>query len=138
MRLKWRDGLATLFVAGAAVFYALWVTGTAMPGMSTRAAGWIVFGLGWAACTSNKNELTVMYGVGGRRAPLPYVVIASILGAVALVAGIIALVSANEAMLATLVAAMVALWAMSTVRHAIAGETRIHDQSTRDSMQRAA
>jgi hypothetical protein len=126
MRLTRRDGLATLFVSVAAVLYGLWLTGTAMADMSTRVLGTIVFGLGWAACTSNQTEMAFVYGVGGRRrAPMAYVVIASIVGAVALVAGIITLLGANEAMLVTLVAATITLWAMSTVRHAIARETRV-------------
>jgi len=36
MRLSWRDGLATLLVAAAAVLYALWATGTTIAGVSTR------------------------------------------------------------------------------------------------------
>lgn len=36
MRLGWRDGLASLFVAAAGVLYALWLSGTALQGMSTR------------------------------------------------------------------------------------------------------
>jgi hypothetical protein len=46
MRLTWRDGLATLFVAAAAALYALWQTGAAvavcLPECSAR---WC---LGWA------------------------------------------------------------------------------------------
>ena len=112
MRLTWkRDGLASMFVVAAAVLYALWVTDTGLTGMSTRALGAAVFVLGWAACTSNKAEMAILYGVDRARGrpSMLYVVAASILGAVAFVAGIIALVSANEAMLATLVIAMGAL-----------------------------
>jgi len=136
VRLTWRDGLATLFVSVAAVLYGLWLTGTAMPDVSTRLLGTIVFGLGWAACTSNQTEMAFVYGVGGRRrATMAYMVIASIVGAVALVAGIITLVGANEVMLASLVAATITLWAMSTARHAIPRETRVaeaHDPGALD------
>jgi hypothetical protein len=66
MNLKWRDGVATLFVVTAAALYGLWATGTAMSGLSTRAIGWMVFGLGWAACATNQREMAVVYGVGGR------------------------------------------------------------------------
>jgi hypothetical protein len=119
MRLTWkRDGPATLFVAAAAVLYALWVTETGLTGMSTRALGAAVFVLGLAACTSDRAEMAIVYGAPCRRPSMLYVVTASILGAVALVAGIIALVSANEAMLATLVTAMAALWVIATLRHA--------------------
>jgi hypothetical protein len=53
------------------------------------------------------------------------VVIASLIGAVALVAGVITVVTGNEAMLASLVAATVVLWAMSTVRHVITRSVRV-------------
>jgi hypothetical protein len=129
MRLRWRDGLSTLLVAAAVVLYALWLTGTAAAGMSTRVLGAVVLGLGWAACTSNQAELAVAYGAGGhRRAPWAYLVVASLVGLVALVAGVTTLVSASEAMLATLVAAMVTLWVVTTVRHVVAGQTRADGQ----------
>jgi hypothetical protein len=55
------------------------------------------------------------------------------------VAAVIALVSANEAMLATLVAATVVLWAMSTIRHAVtAVATKADVEAPRDLMQKAA
>jgi FtsH-binding integral membrane protein len=122
MRLTWRDGLATLFVAAAVVVYGLWVTGTAMSQVSVRVIAAVVFGLGWAGCVSNQREMAVVYGADRdrRRPPVAYVVLASAVGAVALVAAIIALVAASEAILVTLVAATAALWAMSTVRHALA------------------
>ena len=130
MRLTWkRDGLASLFVVAGAVLYALWVTDTGLTGMSTRALGAAVFVLGWAACTSNKAEMAIVYGVDRERRPsMPYVVAASILGAVALVAGIIALVSANEAMLATLVITMGALWIIATLRHASTQDAKANDE----------
>ena len=120
MRLTWKDGLATLFVGAAAVIYALWQTEAGMTGISTRALGAAVFALGWAGCVSNAASMAVVYGVapGRQRPPLVYVVTVSFLGAVALAAGIITMVGSNEATLATLVGALVALWAMSTVRHA--------------------
>ena len=73
MRLTWRDGLATLLVAAAAVLYALWAGGALIPGVSTR---WMT---------------------------------------------VIAFALASEAMLATLVAAMIALWLIATARHALTG-----------------
>jgi hypothetical protein len=140
MRLTWRDGVATVFVAAAAVVYGLWVTGTAWPGVSTRVLGAVVLGLGWAACTINQREMAVVYGVdrNRRRPPMAYIVLASALGVVSLVAGIWALVGANEAMLATLVTAMVALWAMSTVRHRLAGRTQEDAETRREPLERVA
>lgn len=123
MRLTWRDGVATVAVAAAGGLYALWLTGAGMTGTSTRVLGAIVFALGWVGCTSNKAAMVEVFGVDApRRAPLSYVVTASLVGAVALVVGVITIVTGNEVMLASLVIAMIALWAMSTVRHLIAGQ----------------
>lgn len=139
MRFTRRDGFATLFVVAAAVIYALWLTGAAFSDTSTRVIGAVVLGLGWAACTSNQAEMGVVYGAGThRRVPMTYVVTASLVGLAALVAGLITLVSGNEAMLATLVAATITLWAMSTVRHALAGRNRRNDQAIREPLDRAA
>jgi hypothetical protein len=123
MRLTWRDGLATLLVAAAAVLYALWATGAVMAGVSTRWMTVIAFALGMAACTANQRELGKVYGAapGAPRSPGSYVALATALGIVMLVAGILAFVLASEAMLATLVAAMVALWLVATGRHALTG-----------------
>jgi hypothetical protein len=127
-----------LFVAAAAVLYGLWLTGAGAPGMSGRVLGAVVFGLGWAACTVNQAEMAVVYGAGTRRrAPMAYVVIASILGIVALVAGVTTLVSGNEAMLATLVSAMIVLWGMATIRHAIAREAG-GTKTIKETLRRAA
>jgi hypothetical protein len=133
MRLTWRDGLATLFVAGAAVLYALWLA------PSTRVLGAVVFTLGFAGCMSDQAEMAGVYGAEGRRrAPMAYVVVASLVGAVALVAGIVTLVGASETALGVLVAAIVALWAMATVRHALAGGPRGHDHASSASDGKAA
>jgi hypothetical protein len=42
MRLTWRDGLATMLVAAAALLFVLWETGAALVGTSTRAIGVMV------------------------------------------------------------------------------------------------
>lgn len=123
MRLSWRDGLDTLLVAAAAVLYALWAAGTLMPGVSTRWMTVIAFALGMAACTVNQRSLGEVYGAtqGGPRPSGLYIAVSTVLGVVMLVAGILAFVLASEAMLATLVAAMVALWLIATGRHALTG-----------------
>jgi hypothetical protein len=105
------------------VLYALWAAGALMPGVSTRWMTVIAFALGVAACTANQRELGEVYGAtreGSRPAGL-YIALATALGIVMLVAGILAFVLASEAMLATLVAAMAALWLIATARHALTG-----------------
>lgn len=119
MSLTWKDGLATVFVGAAVVLYVLFLGGTTIAGLSgPRALGVAIFALGVGACYTSRSQMQDVYGVGGRpRPPLLYVVLASVLGAVMLVAGIIAILSGSTAALATLTVAMVALWAMTTIRH---------------------
>ena len=123
MRLTWRDGLATLLVAAAAVLYVAWAANALMPGVSTRWMTVIAFALGVAACTANQRELGELYGTTreGPRTSGLYIALATGLGIVLLAAGILAFVLASEAMLATLVTAMIALWLMATARHALTG-----------------
>ena len=121
MRLTWRDGVATVCVASAALLYAVWVSEEEVLGLSgARALGVIVLLLGLAASVT-----AVVFGIGEGllQASRPYLVIASLIGLAALVAGIIVLVNESEAMLATLVGATLLLWLISTVRHAM-GESR--------------
>lgn len=114
MRLSWRDGLATVFVGVGAGLYILWLAGIEVAGPRVLAA--VVLGLGLAASLT-----AVVYGVGAGllHASKVYLVVASLIGLAALVAGVMAVVAVNEPMLAVLVATTVALWLMSTVRHAV-------------------
>lgn len=118
MRLSWRDGLATLFVGGGLVAYLLWRTGAGMGG--PRVVAGIVLGLGLGASVT-----AVVYGVGAGllRASKAYLAVASLLGLVALVAGIISLASGKETAVGVLVASAVALWLMATVRHGMFPES---------------
>lgn len=127
MRLTRKDVRATVVVVGAAVFFALWQTGTVAAGMSTRMVAAIVFALGWLGCMSDVDQMKVVFGVEGTRPPLLYVVVASLVGGVALVAGAIAIIWSNEAMLTTMVVAIAALWIAATLRHQIAGRPVLHD-----------
>ena len=121
MSLTWKDGLATVFVSAAAVLYLLWAGGTTVSGLSgSRALTVAIFGLGVGGCYTAKSHMEAVYGVGGRaRPPLYYVVLVSVLGGVALVAGIVAFVSGGDAALATLAGTLVALWALATIRHSM-------------------
>ena len=128
MRLTRKDARAGLVVIGAAVFYTLWLTGTVAADTSTRVVAAVVFALGWLGCTSDVDQMKIVFGVEGKRPPLLYVVLASLVGGVALVAGTIAIIWGNEAMLATLVVAMAALWLAATARHQISGRPMIGDE----------
>lgn len=121
MHLKRNDAWATVLVSGAVALFMLWWTGTAFETLSTRIIGAVVLALGFAACTSTQDEMPAVFGVGAeRRVPAAYVVIASLLGFIALIAGIIAVVGGSDTMLAVLVVTMSVLWAISTIRHALA------------------
>jgi hypothetical protein len=124
MRLTMKDARAVMMVSAAVVFYALWASGTVAANMSTRVAATIVFALGWLGCTSDTDEMRAVFGVdASRRPPMVYVALTSAMGAIALVAGIIAIVAANETMLATLAVSMAGLLLMATGRHSISGRS---------------
>ncbi len=94
-----------------------------MTGVSTRWMTVIAFALGMAACTANQREMGEVYGATreGRRPPGLYIAVATSLGIVMLVTGLLAFVLASDPMLATLVAAMVTLWLITTGRHTLSG-----------------
>lgn len=110
-----RDVLATCLVGAAAVVYALWLAGAAPDFLdSTRTTGIVVLGLGFVA-----SAVAVVPGVdrllhGGRL----YLVVTSVAGLVAAVAGVAVVWTADGAALTTLMVVMVALWVVATVHHA--------------------
>lgn len=120
MRLPRRDQIATLLVAVAAVAFGLWLAGVDTLGMSdTRVVAGIVLGLGFAA-----SAAAVVPGFEELlHAPKAYLAAASLLGVVALAAGVAALVADSGPMLTALMAATAVLWVMATLRHARIAET---------------
>jgi hypothetical protein len=123
MRLTWKDALATLFVGAAGVLCLLSAGGTMQPA-SPRGLAVGIFGLGIGACYTAKSQMAAVYGVAGTaRPPLFYVVLVSALGAVALTSGVIAIITGGGVALAMLTGAMVALWALSSVRHQMSHTT---------------
>lgn len=114
MRIPWRDSLATLFVAAAVGIYAAWLVGSALPGLGTPAPIAVaVLALGVAASAS-----AVVPGFGDLlRGSKAYLAASSLLGLVALIAGVWTLVAGEAYALATLLGATIVLWGMSSVRH---------------------
>lgn len=115
MRVTWRDRIASVLVAMAVLGYALWLVTVDNPTESgIRAMVATVLGLGFAA-----SATAVVPGfwelIHGSRI---YLTAASLLGLVAVTAGVVAFVSADTTLLAVLVAATVVMWAMASVRHA--------------------
>jgi hypothetical protein len=121
MRLNRTDAFASVAVGVAVLVFAMWLADVAMPGTgSVRTVGAVVLGLGWlasaVAVVPNFDELI--------HASRLYLVVTGVLGVAAMVAGVIVLVNANEAMLALLVSVTVALWVLATVRHTVATRHR--------------
>ena len=116
MRLPKRDIIATGLVVVAGALYVLWALDAAPSGLGgIRATGVVVLGLGFAASAS-----AVVPGfdqlIHGSRT---YLAVTSLIGLVAFGAGVQMLVSASEAGLGVLMAAMVVLWLVATVHHAM-------------------
>ena len=135
MRMTWRDGLATVFVLIAVLVYALWLGGVEVFGLGVRGVGAVVLILGVAA-----SVVAVVYGVGAGllQAHIAYLAGASLIGLVACIAGLATLLNASEPMLAALVTATVALWAMATIRHATTTEATSAGERPADSFKEAA
>lgn len=123
MSLNWTDGLATAFVGAAAVLDLRWLEGTTTEGPSgSRALVATIFVLGLGGCYAAKSRMEDVYAVRGRpRPPLVYVMLVSALGGLTLLAGILALASGSATALATLMWAIVAMWALATIRHSVSG-----------------
>ncbi len=118
VRLSGADLTATLLVAAAAMVSLLWLTDVALTGWSTRLVAAVVFGLGYLGCMTARTRIGQVYGAQGHhRAPMPYVVLSSLLGAAALLGALVALIWASQPALLVQVAATVALWALATARH---------------------
>jgi len=118
MRMTWRDRVASVLVVMVVVAYGLWLAMADKPTESgIRAMVASVLVLGFAA---SATAVVPAFGelVHGSK---PYLGAASVLGLVALAAGVVAFVSADTTMLAVLVATTVVMWVMATVRHAKAG-----------------
>jgi hypothetical protein len=111
MRIPKQDAIATGLVAVAVVIFLFWLTD--MADIGTRAAGMVILGLGFAA-----SAVAVVPGFDQLvRGNKTYLGITSLLGLVALVAGVQMLLSSSGAGLTVLTATMVALWAIATTHH---------------------
>jgi hypothetical protein len=114
-RIGLRDFVATILVAVAATAYGLAQSGVDLPGLgSTRAVAATVFVLGMLACGAGADT-EAYYRPGATRAVMAGI---SVVGAVALVTGILAMTIGSETMLAVLVGATVVIWLATTLRHA--------------------
>jgi Ca2+/Na+ antiporter len=110
MRLTYKDGAATSFVAAAGALFAWHLTApdTAFVG-SARWTSVVVLVLGLVACASG-GQLT---GDSG------YQRFMSAMAALQFLLMLGVLVTANDGVLATLVAVLVVMWLVTTVRHGL-------------------
>ena len=114
MNLQKRDVAATGLVATAVVIYLLWLLDAVPSGMrDVRATGAVILALGFAA---SAIAVVPTFGqlLGGNKA---YLAVTSLLGLVALVAGVVMLVGTSEPALAVVMVAMVAMWLIATIHH---------------------
>ena len=118
MRLTWKDAVSTVFMAAIVVIYVAFLNSTTEWLISSArgtAAAVLVLGIVGGCGMSAAAEQ-----YQGQRARA-YTSFASVLGATALVAGVIALITASTVALAILVVATLALWLVATARHAFTG-----------------
>jgi hypothetical protein len=125
MRLSWKDGLATVLVAVAVVAFAVWSAGASIAGISGRGLVVAIFLLGIAGCYTAQSHFETVYGANGTtRPPVAYVVLVSAVGALATVAGVVALIVGGGLAVTTLLLAMIAMWILATVRHQLPTHAR--------------
>jgi len=121
MRLTWKDGIATLLVAGVVTLYAAFSAGAAVPlfGSARMIAGAaLVLGLG--ACIAGGDVAPTDAPGGTQTTPRDrWMAIMGVFGLGAFVSGLIVLIAANEVALAVLIGLVAAMWLATTVRHAL-------------------
>ena len=116
MRLPKRDLIATGLVAVAVLLYLMWAFDAALPGMKgVRASGLAVLALGFAASASAVVP-TFLVLLHGNKA---YLAVTTLIGSIAVIGGIAALISASGAGLSVVIVAMVLLWIIVTIHHSL-------------------
>jgi peptidoglycan/LPS O-acetylase OafA/YrhL len=116
MRLTWRDAVATLFVAAIVAVCAAFVAGTDLWLISSvRGTTAVVLLLGIGGCAF--GAVSELYRTGQSRATETMTVIASALGAAALIAAVTALITGSAYALTVLATATIAVWLTATIRH---------------------
>lgn len=115
-----RDAIATSAVGVAVLLYVLWLAEAALPGMDgARGTGLAVLALGFMA---SATAVVPSFGqlIHGNK---PYLTVTSLLGLVALAAGVTMLWRSSDAALGVLMALLVVLWVVSTTRHVVMTRT---------------
>lgn len=118
MRLTWKDAVTTLFTAGIVAVYIAFLQEAGWPLIaSVRGTTAAILVLGFVGGCAF-GAVGDGYGKGESSVSKMLIGITTVLGVIALAAGIYALVTASAVMLAVLFGATVALWLTATLRHA--------------------
>ena len=128
MTLQKRDLVATGLVAAAGVIYLLWLLDTLPTAMSgVRVAGAVILALGFAA---SATAVVPTFGqlLHGNRV---YLAVTSLLGLVALIAGVVMLVESSQTAMAVVMVAMVAMWLIATIHHSLLAKTTLPETAQR-------
>jgi hypothetical protein len=119
MGLTWKDGVSTLFMGAIAIIYLTFLHGTSLWLISSArgtATAVLILGMVGGCMLSQAGDL---YQRQPSRAVRAWRVIASVGGATAFAAAVVALASGSTVALAILVAATGGLWLTATLRHAL-------------------
>jgi hypothetical protein len=118
MRLTWKDAVSTLFTAAVVVVYVAFLSGTSAWLISSgRGAVTAVLVLGVVGGCA-LGQAADLYQGRQRTSQRIFRAVETLLGAVALVAAVVGLISGATAALTVLVVATLALWLTATIRHA--------------------
>ncbi|MDF5755211.1 hypothetical protein [Spongiactinospora sp. TRM90649] len=129
MRLTWKDAVTTVTMAVITALYVAYVQGVDVlfiSGARWTAGAILLLGAAGGCAMGSADEL---YQGPRTAAVRTYTAIISVVGATALVAALVALITGNAIALAILFYGVAAMWLMATVRHALPGPT---DFSGRD------
>ncbi len=136
MNLQKRDLVATGLVAAAGVIYLLWLLDAMPAAMSgIRVTGAVILALGFVA-----SAIAVVPTFGqlldGNRV---YLAVTSLIGLVALIAGVVLLLGSSQTALAVVMLAMITLWLIATIHHSLLArdDVRPMTAAVRDSAPRA-
>jgi len=111
MRLTWRDAVATIMTAAVGAIYIAFLAGAYLPLLSgPRALAAAVFVVGMTTCIIGSAD------IGSQ--PTGWSSVAGVLGLTALIAAIATVITGGTFGLTVLVAAIVGLWALTTIHHA--------------------
>ena len=115
MRLTWRDAVSTVFMAAIVVIYIAFLNSTtAWLISSARGTATAVLVLGIIGGCGMSTAAQQYQAVQARA----HTLIASAIGTTALIAGVVALITASTVALAILVVASLTLWLVATARRA--------------------